>query len=321
VTTPVLTAVVCNYNHGRYLRSALDAMLAQSRPPDELIVVDDASTDDSADVLADFTAAHPETVVLRNESNLGFHGAFARGLAAAKGNYVYSGGADDCVLPGFFAPAMDWASRHPEAGLICGRVVAVGPDGRTLAVDDIEAWPEPRYASPQAFLEEYLEAAPPMHSLGAAFVFRTDALREVGGFRAELGAWSDTFASRAVGLRHGACWLARDCVRWTVLPGSMAAAHLGSVERTVGAVRRAADLMRAPEFRSLFPADHVDRWESGYVAFFLARKLRTAARHGGWAERARSVAVLLPSLARHAGTLARHAGPLWRGWRTATRRR
>jgi hypothetical protein len=321
VTAPTLSAVVCNYNHGKYLRRALDAMTAQTRPPDELIVVDDGSTDESDAVLREFVAGHPETVVIRNEGNQGFHAAFARGLAAASGTHVYSGAADDRVMPEFFARAMEWAARYPHAGLICGRVLAVDPEGRRLSVDDIEMWPEARYVPPAAFLSEYLEVAPPTHSVGAAFLFRTDALRAVGGFRAELGAWSDTFASRALGLEHGACWLAQDCTLWTILPGSMAAAHQGSVERALGVVRRAAALMRSSEFRSLFPADHVDRWESGSVAFFLARKLRAAAREGDLAQRAWAVAIVLPSLARHAGALVRHARPLWREWRKATRRR
>ena len=75
--TPALTAVVCTYNHGQYLRRALHAIVSQSRPPDELIVVDDGSTDHTPSVLDEFQSSHPGTIVVRSPRNVGFHAAFA----------------------------------------------------------------------------------------------------------------------------------------------------------------------------------------------------------------------------------------------------
>ena len=56
-----------NYNHARYLPQSLGALLAQSRPADELIVIDDASTDNSIEVIQDLVSQAPYVTFLRNE--------------------------------------------------------------------------------------------------------------------------------------------------------------------------------------------------------------------------------------------------------------
>ena len=51
-TPPTLSAVIANYNHGHFLARAIEAMVTQSRPPDELLVLDDGSEDDSVAVIS-----------------------------------------------------------------------------------------------------------------------------------------------------------------------------------------------------------------------------------------------------------------------------
>ena len=94
-----------NYNHAKLIGRALQALTAQERPPDEIIVVDDASADDSVRVIEEFAAKAPALRLLRNTHNLGAIATLQRGLRAAQGTYVYFGAADDFVLPGFFETA------------------------------------------------------------------------------------------------------------------------------------------------------------------------------------------------------------------------
>src|SRR4051812_10072026 len=68
---PLLSVVLPNYNHAAYLARAIDVIAAQDTPPDEIIVIDDASTDNIRDVLAQCQLRHPNLVVLCNESNGG----------------------------------------------------------------------------------------------------------------------------------------------------------------------------------------------------------------------------------------------------------
>ena len=54
MSRPTLSVGMPNYNHGHLIGRALDAIVAQSRPPDELIIVDDASTDRSLEVIESY---------------------------------------------------------------------------------------------------------------------------------------------------------------------------------------------------------------------------------------------------------------------------
>lgn len=301
MTRPTLSVVLCNYNHARYVERALGGILSQLRPTDDAVVIDDASTDGSREVITRLARGHPRVRLVENERNLGVHASFAKGLALARGDWINAAAADDLVVPGFFARAMEWAERHPQSGVVFGRLVAVDPEGRRLKVHRAHGWRQPLYASPEVFLRDYLEAESPTESPAGATVFRAAALREVGGFRAELGAWCDTFAFRAVGLRHGACYLPEDGVLWTILPRSISQEDVGNLRSFFTVIARAQALMRSPQFRDTFPEDHVRRWGEGYRARLLLLASRDLVT--GRAPRGRA-AGLPPLLIRHAPGIA-----------------
>src|SRR5262249_38383972 len=114
---PALSVVLPNYNHAEYLPRALDALLSQAQPPDEIIVVDDCSTDGSRDIVAGYAVRHRSIRLIHNEKNVGVIPTLSRGLGEARGQFVYFGAADDFVLPGFFAAAISTLQSHPQAGL------------------------------------------------------------------------------------------------------------------------------------------------------------------------------------------------------------
>ena len=69
--TSSVSVTLPNYNHAKLLPRALDALLSRFLKPAEIIIVDDASTDESLTVIEWYAANHPEIIVLRNERNLG----------------------------------------------------------------------------------------------------------------------------------------------------------------------------------------------------------------------------------------------------------
>lgn len=68
---PTLCVLMPNYNHARFLPESLEAILAQSYPPLEVIVLDDASTDNSVEVIESFLRRDPRVRLVRNERNVG----------------------------------------------------------------------------------------------------------------------------------------------------------------------------------------------------------------------------------------------------------
>ncbi|HEY0866259.1 MAG TPA: glycosyltransferase family A protein [Fimbriimonas sp.] len=94
---PTVSILVPSYNHAQYLRECLDSAVAQTFEDWELILVDDASSDDSASIARSFE--DPRVRVLVNGENLGTYGALQRGLDEASGEFVAVLNSDDVWLP------------------------------------------------------------------------------------------------------------------------------------------------------------------------------------------------------------------------------
>jgi glycosyltransferase involved in cell wall biosynthesis len=97
-TSPTVSVIIPCYNGAKYLRQAVESVLAQTHPPLEVIVVDDGSTDDSAEIAASFG---PPVRVIR-QANQGESVARNRGIAEARGDYLHFLDADDLMHPEAF---------------------------------------------------------------------------------------------------------------------------------------------------------------------------------------------------------------------------
>jgi glycosyltransferase involved in cell wall biosynthesis len=105
ITLPTLSIVVPVYNVAPYLPRCLESLAALNPPADEIIVVDDGSTDDCPAILAGFAARLPQMRVIRQE-NGGLSAARNTGLDAARGKYLAFVDSDDFVSPDAYAEAL-----------------------------------------------------------------------------------------------------------------------------------------------------------------------------------------------------------------------
>src|SRR5439155_1291291 len=92
---PTVSVVLPNYNHAKLIGRAVAALQAQKRPPDEILIVEDASTDQSLRVIEELAAGSNIVRVLVNKENQGTIAALSRGLDASGGKYIYFAAADD----------------------------------------------------------------------------------------------------------------------------------------------------------------------------------------------------------------------------------
>ncbi|MBM3804581.1 MAG: glycosyltransferase family 2 protein [Acidimicrobiia bacterium] len=89
IKPPTLSVIIPNYNHAAFLPRSLGAILAQSVQPLEIIVMDDASTDNSVEVIESFVRRHPHIRLHRNARNLGVVANGNRAVDLAQGDYMY----------------------------------------------------------------------------------------------------------------------------------------------------------------------------------------------------------------------------------------
>ena len=114
---PKIAVIVPNHNDSRYLSRCIRSILDREDPPDELIVVDDQSTDNSVQLIRSLIDGQPRARLVENPVNLGTLRAIDEGLKIARSEYVLFLSANDFVMPGLFAHARSCLARHPDAGL------------------------------------------------------------------------------------------------------------------------------------------------------------------------------------------------------------
>ncbi|HEX8363202.1 MAG TPA: glycosyltransferase family 2 protein [Longimicrobium sp.] len=114
-----MAVALCTFNGASFLRAQLESIAAQERAPDLLLVVDDASSDDSAEIAREFGrgAAFPVRVVV-NEHTLGFAANFGRAIGLAGGDVVVLCDQDDVWHPAKLARMEAAFERAPEAGVV-----------------------------------------------------------------------------------------------------------------------------------------------------------------------------------------------------------
>ncbi len=95
---PPVTVICLCFNHQNYVIQALQSVIDQSYTNIQLIVADDASEDDSQQIISNFIIHHPEIIFIKNEKNLGNCITFNKAFAFAKGKYIIDLSADDLLL-------------------------------------------------------------------------------------------------------------------------------------------------------------------------------------------------------------------------------
>lgn len=115
-----VSVVIPCYNYARFLAEAVGSALGQDGVQVEVIVVDDASTDDSLTVARRIAADDPRVTVLAHPVNCGPVETFNDGLARATGEFLVRLDADDLLTPGSLARSVAVARAFPSVGLVYG---------------------------------------------------------------------------------------------------------------------------------------------------------------------------------------------------------
>jgi glycosyltransferase involved in cell wall biosynthesis len=115
-----VTAVVPCYNYARYLPDAVHSVLSQRGVTVDVIIVDDASTDNSVEVARELAAEDKRVSVLVHKKNAGPVTTFNDGLAEARGEFLVRLDADDVLTPGSLERSVAVTQHFPSVGLVYG---------------------------------------------------------------------------------------------------------------------------------------------------------------------------------------------------------
>ncbi len=135
--TPTFSVIIPNYNHGRYLNQRISSVLNQTFQDFELILLDDASSDDSVDILMQFEK-HPKVssfIINRRNSGSTFK-QWDKGISLSRGKWIWIAESDDYADPFFLETMAGLIAGFPEAGLIYCDSIVVDDKGNMLSTKE-----------------------------------------------------------------------------------------------------------------------------------------------------------------------------------------
>jgi glycosyltransferase involved in cell wall biosynthesis len=130
-----ISVAMCTYNGSAFLRPQLASIADQRLVPDELVVCDDGSTDDTLAVVQEFSTTAPFPVRVQvNECNLGYARNFEQAISLCTSEIVALSDQDDVWLPDKLARSARLLDEHPDVGAVCTDVEIVDRDLNPLGI-------------------------------------------------------------------------------------------------------------------------------------------------------------------------------------------
>lgn len=126
-----VSVVIPLYNHEHYIEQAVTSVLAQSRCPDEIVVIDDGSSDGSAEIMQRLCHEHSE-IVFWSQPNQGAHSTINAGIERARGEYLAILNSDDVYHPDRLAECLHVLEREPSVTAVFTAIDFMDEHGRRV---------------------------------------------------------------------------------------------------------------------------------------------------------------------------------------------
>ena len=131
---PLVSVLIPAFNHERFVQRCLDSVLEDPYPAKELIIIDDGSTDSTAERITDWVAAHCMDLPIEyvHRENRGIAATLNELAARSNGEFLRPGASDDYLLPGGLDAQVRYLLAHPRKGVVIGDSVVVDQDGNRM---------------------------------------------------------------------------------------------------------------------------------------------------------------------------------------------
>ena len=183
-----IDVIVPCYNYARFLKECVDSVLAGGVVETRVLIINDASPDDTAAVANRLAQTDSRVSVIHHPHNRGHIATYNEGIAWAEADYLLVLSADDYLLPGALRRAVDVLEAHPEVGFVFGDVINSAESGLRAPMDS------PSQAAPQDLRimtgREFIKLIAARKTINlvptATAVVRTRLQKQVAGYRPDL---------------------------------------------------------------------------------------------------------------------------------------
>lgn len=124
-----IDVVVPCYRYGRFLKECVESVLAQVSSDVRVLIIDDASPDNTAEVATDLCKKNSQVTYVRHNTNIGHIATYNEGIEWASADYYMLLSADDYLLPGVLCRAGEIMDANPAVGLAFGRALTLSDGG------------------------------------------------------------------------------------------------------------------------------------------------------------------------------------------------
>ena len=198
---PSFTAIIPNYNDGAHISASLASLFAQTRPFDEILILDDGSTDDSTQVIERLIAGHPQARLIRRQENKGIVTTLNEGLHAASGDFVFMASANDTYNHRLVEYAAAALEMKPDLAIICGNGMFQYTETGKRQPVKMQFPQVAGYISRERF-EEQVRCSP-ITFFGGSVILKRDAVLQEGGLAPALRWHCDWAMYYLLSYRHG----------------------------------------------------------------------------------------------------------------------
>lgn len=178
-------AVPC-YQYGRYLRDCVTSVLTQGYRDVRVLIIDNASTDNSLEVAQQLAAEDRRVEVVAHRTNLGQHASYNEAVDWASSKYFIMLCADDLLVPGCLARTVGIMEQHPDVGFAYGRAISLRPQDPIPVFDADPGEASWRIIAGGDLLEQLCRQAAYLPPGTSALVVRTVTQKLAGYYRSEL---------------------------------------------------------------------------------------------------------------------------------------
>jgi glycosyltransferase involved in cell wall biosynthesis len=200
-SNPKISVLLPHYQDLLFVTGAIEAIINQSYPPHEVIVIDDGSKDGSAEILRDFCKRDSRIHFHQNEKNNGVSYTVERALSLSTGDFIYAASSDDRILPGFFENVRTLIEKSPDSSLIISQTYLFYSSSQEILWVNLPPSLKTGYYSPSELcnLIQNLNFFFP----GNTAIYHKETLLSLGGFRSDFMCSADSVMIVYIALTRG----------------------------------------------------------------------------------------------------------------------
>jgi len=266
----LISVTLPNFNHGRFLREAIESVLTQTYEHFEILCVDDGSTDDSREIIEEIASRDPRLKPAFFAQNRGSLQAVDNAWRRASGEIVFGFAADDALSdPDFFQLGIAALKAYPTAAGFYGLTQTIS-NGPCNPHGSMGSGLREGFIEPAEFVHGFLNGR--IFVPGTSSLWRKRLVEEVGGYDEELGPQCDYYVNHILPALHGVIFCPRSFSRMRIWKQNENYSGKSSVEETLERLRLVERRLRS--VAPIFNHNENDwrSWRKAHLFSLLSQK-------------------------------------------------